>query len=1254
MSIKTARSGTTGYLTTTAAAPKTFPNGDWTVGVAVLFDGPMSGYGAQAQYLFSTGGYTAAGSFNIVFEPADSGSAPSLFHLFLDNVGAAVATSPIVPVAGKAYYFVFQRSGTTVSVRQCPILTTAPTDGSSVVASTSNNGTLTNSLSGPLNLVIGARADLADRYFGQTYARLFRLDGVTLTDLEVAKLAYGMEITELGKTPSLYIRANDATDFTDQSTNAYAITKSGTLANGSSMGFGYVSGATPAAPVITGSPSINNGASVGSASTYVPASVTGNPTPTRTLQWKLDGVAVSGATGTTYAPVAGDSGKTLTITQTEANTQGSTSATSAGVVVATATATIDVAQLTAERIYQRVGTTSTVAMSGSYTSTTPTSIEYQLYAEDGVTILVPWTTISSATIASGTWSGSPAVPQGGMYKLCVRSKNGADVLATSSIKTNLFGVGDLIACIGSSSPAKWFSSDSGSGFTAAANVRRHISGSWSTMGTAGCAIPMANGFAINAGVPVGLLGYGVPGTALAPGNSSYVDWLTQSSAPWSNFASAVTAVGGKLKACIISVGSNDAAVSIVGSRASHLANLRTFAGNIRTLCAQSSLPLLLSGFNRRNPVPTAQADFVRMAENDFGDDLNCYHNQALDYELNSDLIHLSATGFTQCGNRMRYVLGEALYSSTYHRGPKIVGMVYSGSTITVSLQHRNGTDFTPSTAINGFTITDSDSSGVAPTINSVARLSSTQILITCNRSLVTPVVKYLSGGAPVSASTSAPTNEAFDNGTVALPVTVETDMLVAASDSAAPTMVGNIVSSSVTTTGFTLTWQAATDAVGVTGYKVSVDGGSTYVDVGNVLTYTANGLAQNTLYNTRVYAYDAAGNTATPLSLAVTTATATDATAPVMVASLASSNITTSAFTLSWSAATDNVAVTGYEVSIDNGATYVSAGNVLTVTKTGLSSATLYNTKVRAFDAAGNRATPLSLAVTTATAADSAAPTMNGSITVSAQSTSGFTLSWPAASDNAGVTGYKVSTDNGVSYVDVGNVLTSTRSGLSAGTTYNVRVYAYDAAGNTATPLTATATTTSAADATAPVMTGTISVTAINSGGFTFSYAAATDNVAITGYEVSVDTGVASYANVGNVLSVAKVNLASSTLYNIRVRAFDAAGNRSNVLTTTATTLAAQSLASSLTLTFKNRAGVVQASLTGMKWAFFDASTPDGLGAPSAKGTGATTNSSGILVLNVTGTQLVPGATGWLVFSNSDGTATQGNLISFAGPCVVA
>lgn len=93
-----------------------------------------------------------------------------------------------------------------------------------------------------------------------------------------------------------------------------------------------------------------------------------------------------------------------------------------------------------------------------------------------------------------------------------------------------------------------------------------------------------------------------------------------------------------------------------------------------------------------------------------------------------------------------------------------------------------------------------------------------------------------------------------------------------------------------------------------------------------------------------------------------------DTTAPVMVGSITATSVTATSFTLSWPAATDNVAVTGYEVSIDGGTTYTPVSNVLTISETGLTASTAYAVRVRAYDAANNKATPLSLTVTTAAA----------------------------------------------------------------------------------------------------------------------------------------------------------------------------------------------------------------------------------------------------------------------------------------------
>jgi len=74
---------------------------------------------------------------------------------------------------------------------------------------------------------------------------------------------------------------------------------------------------------------------------------------------------------------------------------------------------------------------------------------------------------------------------------------------------------------------------------------------------------------------------------------------------------------------------------------------------------------------------------------------------------------------------------------------------------------------------------------------------------------------------------------------------------------------------------------------------------------------------------------------------------------PISPTNLEVSNITNSSLTLSWTAATDNVAVTNYLVSINNGLPFL-VGNVPSYTVVGLSPNTLYNFYVIAQDAAGN------------------------------------------------------------------------------------------------------------------------------------------------------------------------------------------------------------------------------------------------------------------------------------------------------------
>ncbi|MEU0615954.1 cellulase family glycosylhydrolase [Streptomyces albogriseolus] len=97
-------------------------------------------------------------------------------------------------------------------------------------------------------------------------------------------------------------------------------------------------------------------------------------------------------------------------------------------------------------------------------------------------------------------------------------------------------------------------------------------------------------------------------------------------------------------------------------------------------------------------------------------------------------------------------------------------------------------------------------------------------------------------------------------------------------DTTAPTAPGAPAASAVTSSSVTLTWGAATDTVGVTGYDVvRVAGGQeTVVASSSGTTATVTGLAADTSHTFAVYARDAAGNR----SARSATATVTTASGP--------------------------------------------------------------------------------------------------------------------------------------------------------------------------------------------------------------------------------------------------------------------------------------------------------------------------------------------------------------------------------------
>jgi len=304
-----------------------------------------------------------------------------------------------------------------------------------------------------------------------------------------------------------------------------------------------------------------------------------------------------------------------------------------------------------------------------------------------------------------------------------------------------------------------------------------------------------------------------------------------------------------------------------------------------------------------------------------------------------------------------------------------------------------------------------------------------------------------------------------------------------------------------------------------------------------------------------------------------------DATVPGAPSGLTATAVSGAQINLSWTAATDNLGVTGYLVERCQGASCTTFAQIATPTATsysdtGLTASTSYSYRVRATDAAGNLSTYSSTASATTSAGggDTQAPTAPSSLTATAASSSAINLSWTASTDNVGVTGYSIQRCQGSTCTTLSPSGTATNysdTGLSASTTYTYQIRATDAAGNWGNYSTAVTATTSAGgttDTTAPSAPVLLSATGVSSTQINLGWSASTDNVGVTGYQVEscAGPGCSNFAPLGSAVTTTSYNvtgLTAGAIYNFRVKASDAAGNvsTSNVLSATTPTASGSS-----------------------------------------------------------------------------------------------
>jgi chitodextrinase len=286
-------------------------------------------------------------------------------------------------------------------------------------------------------------------------------------------------------------------------------------------------------------------------------------------------------------------------------------------------------------------------------------------------------------------------------------------------------------------------------------------------------------------------------------------------------------------------------------------------------------------------------------------------------------------------------------------------------------------------------------------------------------------------------------------GTLSGTATLSQQTQACSSDTSPPSTPTGLATANVGQTSITLSWSASTDNVGVAGYRLYLDGVQVGTSTGT--SYTFTGLSCWTtpgwgVYTLGVAAFDAAGNVSPIASLNQQTQQCPgDTTPPSIPTGLAASNVGQTSLTLSWTASTDNVGVSGYRL-LRNG-TQVGTATSTSYALTGLTCGTSYTLGVSAYDAAGNVSGTATLTQQTqACAPDTTPPSTPTNLATGGVGQTSLTLTWTASTDNVGVSGYRLFRNG--TQVGTSTTTSYTFTGLTCGTSYTLGVAAYDAAGN--------------------------------------------------------------------------------------------------------------------------------------------------------------------------------------------------------------
>ncbi|OHA81876.1 MAG: hypothetical protein A2675_01895 [Candidatus Yonathbacteria bacterium RIFCSPHIGHO2_01_FULL_51_10] len=283
---------------------------------------------------------------------------------------------------------------------------------------------------------------------------------------------------------------------------------------------------------------------------------------------------------------------------------------------------------------------------------------------------------------------------------------------------------------------------------------------------------------------------------------------------------------------------------------------------------------------------------------------------------------------------------------------------------------------TASFSINPYTLTAAQTVNISITVSDNIGVSKVEFYdgTTLKATNTTSPYSFTWGVTSADNGTHSLMMKAYDAaGNVASSVATSVIVNIVTADTTAPTVSLSASATSITTAQTVTFTATASDNVGVSSVTFTY-GAYSSVSTDNTSPYSLSlnlSSSHNGIYTVTAKAYDTTGNSATSNTVSVSVNIPIDTTAPTKPTNLKATNITSTDTTLSWTASTDNVGVTGYVVKVYLSGLLGPAYNVTsgtTFTVSGLTPSTSYTYTVYAKDASYN-ASAESTAVTVKTLA---------------------------------------------------------------------------------------------------------------------------------------------------------------------------------------------------------------------------------------------------------------------------------------------